>query len=488
MATIDKNFRIKNGLVVEGSTATVNGNQILTENASDQYILNLIGGETLVKSVTGNLSVDNAGQLSINETGLADSLTVDSNFLYDDGQGHIMLDSEGVYDDLIAGGVATTTNISDAIADEVTRADAAYDASGAAGTAEQNAKNYADGLAVNYDAAGSATTAENNAKGYADSLAGNYDPAGAADTALQSAEGYADQAAGQALADAENYTDTAITNLNLSGTYDALGAATTALNDAKAYTDQEVSALVDSAPALLDTLNELAAAIADNPNYATDVANLVATKADTTYVDSEISGVDTAAQGYATTAENNAKSYADGLASNYDAAGSATTAENNAKSYADGLASNYDAAGAASTALADANSYTDSAISNGDSNATPTYQGVNLGAYTQLISGWNSVSNGATFSPVSWNSAYGTAKLTVHVRDGVHSQASEVLIARDSSNNIAITEYAIVTTNGIIADVSASYSNNQISLTVSPTNGHTTVEAIATGSAIVWAD
>lgn len=42
-----------------------------------------------------------------------------------------------------------------------------------------------------------------------------------------------------------------------------------------------------------------------------------------------------------------AKDYADGLASNYDAAGSAASAEANAKAYADGLAKNYDVAGAA---------------------------------------------------------------------------------------------------------------------------------------------
>jgi hypothetical protein len=35
MATVDKNFRIKNGLVVEGSTATVNGSNILTENSTE---------------------------------------------------------------------------------------------------------------------------------------------------------------------------------------------------------------------------------------------------------------------------------------------------------------------------------------------------------------------------------------------------------------------------------------------------------------------
>lgn len=53
------------------------------------------------------------------------------------------------------------------------------------------------------------------------------------------------------------------------------------------------------------------------------------------------------AAGAASTALANAKTYADGLATNYDAAGAATTALNSAKSYADSLATNYDAKGAA---------------------------------------------------------------------------------------------------------------------------------------------
>jgi hypothetical protein len=32
MATVNKNFKIKSGLVVEGSTATVAGKQVLTED------------------------------------------------------------------------------------------------------------------------------------------------------------------------------------------------------------------------------------------------------------------------------------------------------------------------------------------------------------------------------------------------------------------------------------------------------------------------
>jgi len=45
MATINKDFRIKNGLIVEGTTATVNGYDILTKNPTDEnYIIGLIGG------------------------------------------------------------------------------------------------------------------------------------------------------------------------------------------------------------------------------------------------------------------------------------------------------------------------------------------------------------------------------------------------------------------------------------------------------------
>ena len=51
MATVNKDFKIKHGLIVEGTTGTINGNNILTENASDSYIIDLIGGGTLVTSV-----------------------------------------------------------------------------------------------------------------------------------------------------------------------------------------------------------------------------------------------------------------------------------------------------------------------------------------------------------------------------------------------------------------------------------------------------
>ena len=66
MATVVKNFRIKSGLIVEGATGTINGQNILTETGGNAYILNLVGGATLVKSVdAGTFAVDGAGNLTV---------------------------------------------------------------------------------------------------------------------------------------------------------------------------------------------------------------------------------------------------------------------------------------------------------------------------------------------------------------------------------------------------------------------------------------
>ena len=54
---------------------------------------------------------------------------------------------------------------------------------------------------------------------------------------------------------------------------------TNALNTAKSYTDTVVANLVDSSPGTLNTLNELAAALGDDPNFATTISNTVGLKA-----------------------------------------------------------------------------------------------------------------------------------------------------------------------------------------------------------------
>lgn len=86
------------------------------------------------------------------------------------------------------------------------------------------------------------------------------------------------------------------------------------------------------------------------------------------------------ASGSAASAEANAKAYADGLAKNYDAAGAADTALSTAKAYADGLAKNYDAAGAADDALTSAKAHTNTEVGKVDAkfaNYVPTTRTVN---------------------------------------------------------------------------------------------------------------
>ena len=65
------------------------------------------------------------------------------------------------------------------------------------------------------------------------------------------------------------------------GGFTVSGLATPSANSdaaTKAYVDTQVSNLVDSAPGTLDTLNELAAALGDDPNYATTITNALAGK------------------------------------------------------------------------------------------------------------------------------------------------------------------------------------------------------------------
>ena len=90
----------------------------------------------------------------------------------------------------------------------------------------------------------------------------------------------------------KTYVDTAdALKLNLSGgtmsgaiamgtnRITGLGAPTTSTDAAtKGYVDTSISTLIDSAPGALDTLNELAAALGDDPNFATTVTTSIATK------------------------------------------------------------------------------------------------------------------------------------------------------------------------------------------------------------------
>jgi hypothetical protein len=67
------------------------------------------------------------------------------------------------------------------------------------------------------------------------------------------------------------------------GTPTSTGHATT-----KGYVDQEISNLVNGAPGVMDTLNEIANSLGDDANFASTMTNSLATKASITYVDDSI--------------------------------------------------------------------------------------------------------------------------------------------------------------------------------------------------------
>jgi len=92
----------------------------------------------------------------------------------------------------------------------------------------------------------------------------------------------------------EAYADGATTDMATTTYVDDQDVATLAA--ANSYTDGEIAALVDSSPATLDTLNELAAALGDDANFATTVTNSLSEKKKE--ISSAISANTTAEAGY----------------------------------------------------------------------------------------------------------------------------------------------------------------------------------------------
>jgi hypothetical protein len=75
---------------------------------------------------------------------------------------------------------------------------------------------------------------------------------------------------------------------------------------------------------------------------------------------------------------------------------------------------------------------------------------------------------------------YRSAEYLVKVAYGTHTEISKVLLTLDSSDNIAITEYGIVGTNGSASSISAGISGANVQLQVTTTNNDSTVTVMGT--------
>jgi hypothetical protein len=483
MATVVKNFRIKQGLVVEGSTGTINGQNILTETGSDQYILDLIGGVNLIDTVSSDFTV------------VGSELQIAS-----------------------GSDLARTGDITSAIS----TAAANYEVAGAAATAQSNAEDYADGLAANYDVAGAAATVAGNlsthesdttAHGATGAVVGttntqtltnktigdtlNFTGAGAmtinsdshivlTPAAGSSVKWGADVLATQAYADqaetdAKAYTDTELGSYtptsSLDTTVDGYGYLKSA--DLSGYATETfvgtaIDNLVDGAPGLLDTLNEIAAAIADDENYATTMTTALAAKQNNLTAGSNISivsdtisvtGLDAADISDFNTAALSATSAA------YDMAGAAGGALEAAEDYADGLAVNYDAAGTAS------------GLVNNLKDATTAFTAINVNSVAkQVAATTGNIVTAAQTTAISWVAAdYRSAKFIVKAKNGVHTQVSDLVVTLDTANNVAVSEYGITYSNGTeLASVTADYSGSDVRIRVTPANNNTEVVVVGT--------
>ena len=596
MATVNKDFKIKSGLIVEGLQGTINGETILTENAGDQYILDLIGGETLVKSVSAEFDVSGAGQLSI------DRATVDAYYdaagdaaaaetaanLYTDGRETAITTAYEAYADQAEVDAKAYTDTRETA---ITTAYQNY-----ADTAETDAKAYTDTreIAITSAYESYADTAEADAKSYADGIVGTVSGNLSTHESDTSTHGVTGDIVGTT--DTQTLSNKTLGSDLAAGGYKVTGLLNPSANQdaaTKSYVDTAVADLVNGAPALLDTLNELAAAIGDDEDFITTVTTSIGEKvakagdsmsgnldfggtnkvtslatptsstdaATKGYVDGEISTLDTAAQGYANGAETDANAYTDtreGLittayqsyadtaesdavttANSYTdgeittalstAQGYANTAETNAIAHADALTTDDVAEGTAQY-FTDARAKTSAAdLLTGASLTNITITGTGAGLTITAENGvadsdTDDLAEGTTnlyftdaravdaleavvpnFTAVELNSVakqvaatlsaptagiqvahafakadYRSAEYLVKVAYGTHTEISKVLLTLDSSDNIAITEYGIVGTNGSASSISAGISGSNVQLQVTTVNNNSTVTVMGT--------
>jgi hypothetical protein len=234
------------------------------------------------------------------------------------------------------------------------------------------------------------------------------------------------------------------------------------------------------------------------------------------YTDTRETAITTAYQSYADTAEADAKTYADGLASAIDG----TIAALDTDDVAEGSNLYYTAARAkaeAATLLANATKTNITITKDGSDNLTitaengvadssttdlaegtnlyftdaravsaleavvPNFTAVELNSVAKQVAATASIETASTNTAASWLKAdYRSAEFLVKIANGSHTDVSKVILTLDTSDNVAITEYAMVGTNGSLGSVSADVSGNDVRLRVTTANNNSTVAVIGT--------
>jgi hypothetical protein len=477
MATVNKDFKIKSGLVVEGSSATVGGFSVLTKKQDDQdYIVGLIGGtatsantaNTVVKrDASGNFA---AGTITATITGTVSSLSNhDTADLAENATNKYFTDARAIsataasYDVIGAAAAAKTAAEATASADATSKANAAKTAAEATAAADATSKaNTAKSEAISA-AATDATTKANNA-----------------------------------VTSANSYTDTAISTEVSNRNSAITSAISTEVTNRNTAITNAVAAVVDAAPAALDTLNELAAALADSPDTVSNLTTLVGTKAPlaspaltgvptaptaaadtsttqiatTAFAKAEADAAQAAAEATAS-ADATSKANAAQSAAISAAAADATTKANNAKSGAEATAS-ADATSKANAAQTAAIAYADALTTSDVAEGTAQYF-----TDARAKSSAASLLTGATLTNITIT---GTgAGLTITAENGVADSTTSNLT--EGSNLYFTNARAVDALEAVVPNFTAVELNSvakQIAATLSaPTAGVQTAHAFA---------
>lgn len=522
MATVIKDFKVKAGLVVEGANATVGGFGVLTKATDDQnYIIGLIGGSATSAATADTVVLRDAnGDFAANEitadvvgnvTGNADTssalATARTISISGDATGSVSFDGSGdaAIAVTLASSFATDTEVG--VAADAAEAAANLYTDGEITTLDGLLKTYAD------TAESDAVTSSN---GYTDGR----------ETAITTAyQAYADAAESDAVATANTYTDTSVAALvdSAPATLDTLNELAAALGDNPDVITNLTTSIGEKVAKSGSTMTgelvlsaDPTVALGAAPKQYVDAAEAAAAATAAAYTDGRETAITTAYQTYADTAEADAKTYADGLNTSVNSAIDGLTTDDIAEGTNDYFTDVRAKSSAANLLTAAtktnivitgdenglvitaengvADSDTDD-LTEGSTNlyfqdaravsaieaVVPNFTEIDVNSIATQVAA--SSTGDAAQQVVAYSFAttgHRSAKFLVKVAYGAHTQVSEVLVTLDTSDNVAITEYAIVGTNGDAAAVSADVSGGNVRLLVTPTNNTSTIKVFGT--------
>jgi hypothetical protein len=125
--------------------------------------------------------------------------------------------------------------------------------------------------------------------------------------------------------------------------------------------------------------------------------------------------------------------------------------------------------------------FTDSRAVSALEAVVPNFTEIDINSVATQVAATQEVAVASQAVAYSWTAAdYRSAEFLVKVAYGSHTEVSKVILTLDTSNNIAITEYAIVGTNGSASTISAGINGTDVQLLVTTANNSSVVTVVGT--------